>query len=145
MVSVVDGFGKPGSDFKHISGKHLYLVGLMWNMTLMVVLRAELGRDKAEENRPNSLNGHPRTLPRWISMRKQHFVVLKLGHVGSTVSHSQMVTLCLQNIPQQYLELHFVAGEEPGTLCPSSTRPRNSRPLSTPRSGDHGACASGDL
>lgn len=28
-------------------------------MTLMVVLRAELGRDKAEKNRPNSLMGIP--------------------------------------------------------------------------------------
>lgn len=54
-VSVVDGFGKPGTDFIYTTEKHLNLVGLTWNMILMVELRAELGRDKAEENRPNSL------------------------------------------------------------------------------------------
>lgn len=43
----------------YITGKHLNLVGLTWNMILMVELRAELGRDKAEENRPNSLMGIP--------------------------------------------------------------------------------------
>lgn len=32
-----------------------------------------------------------------------------------------MATPCLQNIPQQYLELHFASGEEPST-APAPTQ-----------------------
>lgn len=136
MVSVVDGFGKPGSDFKYISGKHLYLVGLTWNMTLMVVLRAELGRDKAEENRPNSLNGHPRTLPRWISMREQHFVVLKLGHVwqhsepqpdGNSLpaEHPPAISgasFCCRGRARDSVPLQHLSKEQPPSLHPQKRR-----------------------
>lgn len=44
-VSVAAEFVKPGADFTSITGKqrkHLNLVGLMWNMTLVVVLEGRV-------------------------------------------------------------------------------------------------------